>query len=355
MFDDRGFFKRAQLVPSDLALAGMARFRDLDRLTIFADNLVPHVLRVDGVLVYDPRLAARIDAGRAPAPRARRSARSAPAPCTPASWSPRVSAYRRADGRPLALGARRGAALQGDPAPPLPDRLLLMRRARLRRTALDEVAVDPWRAALALAGDERPFALTARWAGGGAILGSAPVRVAAADADPFALLADQPAVERGEAPGRRRRRRLGGPAGLRPGAAPGAPCPRRRPRPVALPDAALAFYDHVLRLDPDGRWWFEALWTAARDAALAARWRRCAGAWPRRPPPRRPPPAGPFALRSPGAAGHRAAVAACRERIAAGELFQANLCLRLDAAWQGAPAALFARAAGACARTAPRS
>jgi len=62
-FDDRGFWKRAQIVPSDLALAGVAAFGDLDRLTIFADNLVPHVLRVDGVLRYDPALAARIDAG----------------------------------------------------------------------------------------------------------------------------------------------------------------------------------------------------------------------------------------------------------------------------------------------------
>jgi hypothetical protein len=64
MFDDRGFYKRAQIVPSDLALAGVARFRDLDRLTIMADNLVPHVLRCDGVLVYDERLAAHIDAER---------------------------------------------------------------------------------------------------------------------------------------------------------------------------------------------------------------------------------------------------------------------------------------------------
>jgi hypothetical protein len=63
MFHDPGFFKRAQIVPSDLALAGVAEFSDLDRLTIFADNLVPHVLRCDGVLVYDERLAARIDAG----------------------------------------------------------------------------------------------------------------------------------------------------------------------------------------------------------------------------------------------------------------------------------------------------
>lgn len=61
------FFKRAQIVPSDLALAfagtGHGRFDDLARLTIFADNLVPHVLRCEGVLVYEAALAARIDAG----------------------------------------------------------------------------------------------------------------------------------------------------------------------------------------------------------------------------------------------------------------------------------------------------
>jgi hypothetical protein len=64
LFADRGFLKRAQIVPANLALAGVARFRDLHRLTIFADNLVPHVLRCDGVLRYDPALAAHIDSGR---------------------------------------------------------------------------------------------------------------------------------------------------------------------------------------------------------------------------------------------------------------------------------------------------
>jgi hypothetical protein len=67
-FADRGFYKRAQIVPNDLALAGLAAFDDLDELTIFADNLVPHVLRVDGVLVYDPGLGARIDRGELLAP-----------------------------------------------------------------------------------------------------------------------------------------------------------------------------------------------------------------------------------------------------------------------------------------------
>ena len=63
LFGDRPFYKRAQIVPHDLALAGVAEFDDLDRLTIFADNLVPHVLRCDGVLVYDEDLSAHIDSG----------------------------------------------------------------------------------------------------------------------------------------------------------------------------------------------------------------------------------------------------------------------------------------------------
>ena len=60
------FFKRAQLTVSDLAHAlpeSLGRFRDLAELTIFADNLVPHVLRLDGVLRFAPALVARIEAG----------------------------------------------------------------------------------------------------------------------------------------------------------------------------------------------------------------------------------------------------------------------------------------------------
>jgi hypothetical protein len=61
------FYKRAQITAWDLACAfggmGYGRFDDLDALTLFADNLVPHVLRRAGVLHYTPELAARIDAG----------------------------------------------------------------------------------------------------------------------------------------------------------------------------------------------------------------------------------------------------------------------------------------------------
>jgi hypothetical protein len=55
------FLKRAQIAAADLARAGVATFADLDRLTMFADNLVPHVLRLDGLLAFAPELVARIE------------------------------------------------------------------------------------------------------------------------------------------------------------------------------------------------------------------------------------------------------------------------------------------------------
>jgi hypothetical protein len=64
-FDDRGFYKRAQIAAIDLHLAGVVSYPDIDRLTIFADNLVPHVLRLDGVLRYSDELAQAIDARQA--------------------------------------------------------------------------------------------------------------------------------------------------------------------------------------------------------------------------------------------------------------------------------------------------
>jgi hypothetical protein len=61
------FYKRAQLTAADLSLRfhgrGPGSFHDLDRLTIFADNAVPNVLRVDGILRYTDSLASRIEAG----------------------------------------------------------------------------------------------------------------------------------------------------------------------------------------------------------------------------------------------------------------------------------------------------
>jgi hypothetical protein len=62
------FYKRAQLAAADLSLAfggrGLGRFEDLQNLTIFADNLVPHVLRVDHILIYPEALIQHIEAGK---------------------------------------------------------------------------------------------------------------------------------------------------------------------------------------------------------------------------------------------------------------------------------------------------
>lgn len=60
-------YKRAQILAADIHLAlsspGNPFFADIGSVTIFADNMVPHVLRYDGIIDYTPELAARIDAG----------------------------------------------------------------------------------------------------------------------------------------------------------------------------------------------------------------------------------------------------------------------------------------------------
>ncbi|GAB4280257.1 MAG: hypothetical protein Kow0029_24690 [Candidatus Rifleibacteriota bacterium] len=58
------FLKRAQITASDLNIAlknsGPGQFDDIAELTIFADNLVPHVLWIDGVLKYSDSLSEKI-------------------------------------------------------------------------------------------------------------------------------------------------------------------------------------------------------------------------------------------------------------------------------------------------------
>jgi hypothetical protein len=59
------FYKRAQIAAADLHVAfggrGPGRFSDIHSLTLFADNLVPHVLRMDGVLEYTDDLLSLIE------------------------------------------------------------------------------------------------------------------------------------------------------------------------------------------------------------------------------------------------------------------------------------------------------
>jgi putative queuosine salvage protein len=56
-------WKRAQITANDLHRALGCFPDDVDRLTMFADNLIPHVLRLDGVLDVDDALVARVDRG----------------------------------------------------------------------------------------------------------------------------------------------------------------------------------------------------------------------------------------------------------------------------------------------------
>jgi len=57
------FLKRAQIVAADLERSEVVAWDDIDRLTMFADNLVAHVLRLDGLLSFDPALEERIECG----------------------------------------------------------------------------------------------------------------------------------------------------------------------------------------------------------------------------------------------------------------------------------------------------
>ena len=206
-------------------------------------------------------------------------------------------------------------------------------------------AGDPFDALAAIADLPLPFALTGRWAGGGALLGAAPRRVLGPEEDPFAALDELPELvgEAGDAVGGGGFGRLGYRLGARVEQLP--PSPRR---PAAAADARLAYYDAVIRQDGAGRWWLEGLRATGGDPGFDARLdglreRMLGAAAGAEPSDARIP--GPFRVAAPGHAGHRWAVARAVERIAAGDLFQVNLGLRLEAEGDFDPLALYARAA----------
>jgi para-aminobenzoate synthetase/4-amino-4-deoxychorismate lyase len=206
----------------------------------------------------------------------------------------------------------------------------------------------------AVRADDRPVALVGAWLadrGVRAVVASEPVAVAGPGDDPFAVLADLPAVPDAAAAGpvaagsvavgggwfgylgyqlNRRLERL-----------PPAPGP-----PPALPDHALARYDHVMVQDVAGRWWFEALATPARRRALEARHATLARRLTPSPesdagPRTRPYATAPFVFR-PGPDAHARAVATALDHIGRGDVFQANVCLRAESRLDGDPLDLFA-------------
>jgi para-aminobenzoate synthetase component 1 len=165
-----------------------------------------------------------------------------------------------------------------------------------------------------------PAALVGDWFGGGAVLAPS-VRLTPAGGPPPPL----PAVE--------------GPAGAVGGGWIGylgyglADPVRWRRR---LPPAASGWTDHVLRRDRADRWWYEELGDVdpvryRELAALVA----TAGGLPGTE-------LGVTSRRCPHAARYRSAVRRAVAEIAAGEIYQVNVCTRYQATVRGDPAELFA-------------
>ncbi len=109
---------------------------------------------------------------------------------------------------------------------------------------------------------------------------------------------------------------------------PGAP-----PRRVLQPDHRISFYDHVLRLT-DGVWWHESLVAdPGRDADIDT---ALAGA-PTVPESFE---VGTFEM-TPTPEQHQDALRTALDHIAAGDIFQVNLCTRLESEFSGDPVDVF--------------
>ncbi len=234
-----------------------------------------------------------------------------------------------------------------------------MRASRVMRRELPEAAgLSPAAVLRFLRLDPHPVALIGSWAGGGAVLSSAPSRVAtgrvrratgsrrATGLAPLSELLAVPPQADGAAA-----RFGGGWIGYlgygfarRLHALPPAPGGPRR-----LPDWWFGRYDQVLVQDPGtGSWAFEALLEPDGDTERAAEARlaeltsrlRATSALGRQAGDPRPYYTGDFEL-IPAPGQHRQAVARAVELIHAGDMFQANITLRLEATCTGDPLDVF--------------
>jgi para-aminobenzoate synthetase / 4-amino-4-deoxychorismate lyase len=191
--------------------------------------------------------------------------------------------------------------------------------------------------------DAHPAALFGAWAGGSDLVCAEPTTVRSDPQQPWGALHESwPAPAGG----------LDGPVfgggwlgylgfGLAGAVLPVPPAPGGARQ---LPTAWLGYYDHVLRRDrASGRWFFEAIVTTERAAALEARLAdlRDRAREPNRQP--RPYRCGEFGL-IPDATEHRAAVRRAVDYIWQGDIFQANICLRLEADFDGDPLDAFCAA-----------
>jgi len=208
--------------------------------------------------------------------------------------------------------------------------------------------------------DAHPIALIGAWADGADVISSEPALVRSPPQS-LADVLDSPCAPDAEAGGGQADHARQLRAGLADPAFPGffggwigylgfgfggevLPVPPAPAGPRHLPAWWFGHYDHVLRRDQStGEWFFEALWTAGRDEALERRFEdlsRRARAPAR---PARGYCCGDFLL-APSAAEHKAAVGRAVEYIRRGDIFQANICLRLEAGFDGDPLDAFCQA-----------
>lgn len=173
-----------------------------------------------------------------------------------------------------------------------------------------------------------PAALTGDWFGSSAVLAPSVGIVPVDAADAFTTADDQPPVS--APPGA-----VGG--GWIGYLGYGLTDPGRLPGARRLPPAAWGWADHVLRRDLDGQWWFEALGPAEPPrelpdelGELVTSGEQRQSSWT----------AGP--VTGPDPEQHRKAVRGCIDEIAAGEIFQANICSRFTLPFDGDPLDLFA-------------
>ena len=201
--------------------------------------------------------------------------------------------------------------------------------------------------------EARLFALTGSWAGGRAIIGSRPAADATVPQPISRVLGPGAALDvrvgartaaskpRPSHDGRTARFGGGWVGYLGYGAFPtGTPAPGGSRQ---LPLWWFGYYDHVLVREPDtGQWFFEALVPAPREAEMEARYRELASRLGSVLPARKTYSCGEFEV-IPAPESHRRAVARAVELIHAGDMFQANITLRLEAAFSGDPLDLFCR------------
>jgi len=224
----------------------------------------------------------------------------------------------------------------GTSSKPAPDHDAALGEAWLVREELPS-SLTAAEVALLFRDDQRPFALIGNW-GGGAIIGSAPLRVAGADDDPFSIVTELPVAKDGI------HGAIGGGwfgyFGYKLGGRI-EDLPRVPHRPIPLPEFSLAYYDHLLHYDKNHQvWCFEALWTPQRATVLRSRLELFRDRLAESAERQRDYRIGGFAPPD-GKADHQAGVRRVIEHIFEGDVFQVNLCMRLEASFSGDPLDVF--------------